>query len=83
MNTLEGHQEWCKRPRKLQKTTEVVRPCEETERGAHSEKNARCGHTGGKKKRMAKPTMERCMQERHDRDGSERGQDNKQGSMEE
>ena len=27
------------------KTTEVVRPCEENERGAHSEKNARCGHT--------------------------------------
>ena len=26
------------------KTTEVIRPCEETERGAHSEKNVRCGH---------------------------------------
>ena len=49
------------------KTTEVVRPCEKNERGAHSEKNVRCGHTGEKKKRTAKPTMERCMQERHDR----------------
>ena len=42
----------------------VIRPCEENERRAHSEKNVRCGHTGGKKKRTAKPTMERCMQER-------------------
>ena len=36
-----------------------------------------------KKKRTAKPTMERCMQERHDRGGSERGQHDKQGSIEE
>ena len=36
-----------------------------------------------KNKRATKPKMERRMQERHDRDGSERGQDNKQGSMEE
>ena len=36
------------------KTAEVVRPCEENERGAHSEKNARCGHTREKKKRAAK-----------------------------
>ena len=35
------------------KTTEVVRPCEENERGAHGEKNVRCGHTGEKKKRKA------------------------------
>ena len=28
-------QEWFKRPRELQKTTEVVRPCDENERGAH------------------------------------------------
>ena len=61
----------------------MIRPCEENERGAHSEKNVRCGHTGEKKKRTAKPTMERCMQERHDRGGSERGQHDKQGSMEE
>ena len=27
------------------KTTEVVGPCEKNERRAHSEKNARCGHT--------------------------------------
>ena len=61
----------------------MVRPCEENERGAHSEKNARCGHTREKKARAAKPRMERRMQERHDRGGSERGQENKQGSMEE
>ena len=65
------------------KTTEVVRPCEENGRGAHCEKNVRCGHTGEKKERTAKPTMERCMQERHDRGGSERGQHDKQGSTEE
>ena len=61
----------------------MVRPCEENERGAHSEKNVRCGHTREKKKRVAKPKMERRMQERHDKGGSERGQVNKQGSMEE
>ena len=33
-------------PRKLKKTTEMVRPCEENERGAHSEKNAGCGDIG-------------------------------------
>ena len=50
---------WRKRPRKLQKkATEVKRPCEENERGAHSEKKARCGHTREKKKRAAKPKME-------------------------
>ena len=49
----------------------MVRPCEENERGARSEKNVRCGHTREKKKRTAKPTMERCMKERHDRSGSE------------
>ena len=43
------------------KTTEVVRPCEENERGAHSENNARCGHTREKKKRDAKPKMARCV----------------------
>ena len=43
----------------------------------------RCGDTGEKKKRTAKPKMERCMQERHDRSGAERGQHDKQGSMEE
>ena len=53
------------------KTTEVVRPCEENERGAHSEKKVRCGHSGKKKKRMAKPTMARCMQVRHDRSVSQ------------
>ena len=46
---------------KRRKTTEVVRPCEENERGAHSEKNARCRHTREKKKRAAKPNMERCV----------------------
>ena len=62
MNTLEGQQEWCKCPRKLpKKTTEVVRSCEENERGAHSEKNATCGHAREKKKRVAKPKMERSV----------------------
>ena len=51
------------------KTTEVVQPCEENERKAHSEKNVRCGHTVNNIKRTAKRTMERCMQERHDRGG--------------
>ena len=83
MNTLEGQQEWCKLTRKSLKTTVVVRPCEENERGAHSEKNARCGHTREKKKRAAKLNMERRMQERHDRGGSGRGQYNKQCCLEE
>ena len=39
--------------------TEIVRPCEENERGAHSENNSRCGHTMKKKKRAAQPKMER------------------------
>ena len=42
----------------------MVRPCDENERGAHSEKNARCGHTKEKKKRAAKPKTERCMLKR-------------------
>ena len=83
MNTSEGQQGWCKRPRKLQKKTEVVRPYEKNERRAHSEKNVRCEHTREKKKRTAKPTMERYMQDIHNRSGSERGQHDKQGSMEE
>ena len=56
MNTLEGQQEWCKHQENYRKTTEVVRPCEENERGAHSEKNAR-GRPGEKKKREAKPKV--------------------------
>ena len=44
-HTLERQQYWCKGPRKYRKTTEVVRPCEENERGARSENNAKCGHT--------------------------------------
>ena len=43
------------------KMSEVVRPCEENEKGAHSENNARCRHTMEKKKRAAKPTVERCV----------------------
>ena len=43
------------------KMTQVVRSCEENERGAQSEKKARCGHTRGKKKRAAKPKLERCV----------------------
>ena len=65
------------------KITEQRLKCEENERGAHSEKNVRCGYTGGKTKRAAKHTMEKCMQERHDRSVSERGHYDKQGSIEE
>ena len=65
------------------KTTEVVQPFEENERGAHSENIATCGHTMEKKKRAAKPKMEKCVQKRYDRGGAERGQRNKQGRMEE
>ena len=43
------------------KTIEVLRPCKENERGAHSETNARCGHTHEKKKRAAKRQVERCV----------------------
>ena len=43
------------------KTSQVVWPRDEDERGAHSEKNARCGHTREKKKRVAKPKVERCL----------------------
>ena len=64
-------------------TEERLKYNHENERGAHSEKNARCGHTRENKKRVAKPKMERRMQERHDRGGAERGQHDKQGSMEE
>ena len=63
-------------------TTEVVRQCEKNERGAHSETNVgRCVHTGEKKKRTAKPTTERCIQERHDKGGYERGRHDKQASL--
>ena len=48
MNTLEGQQEWCKRPRTLQKNDSRG---EENERGARSEKNARCGYTMEEKTR--------------------------------
>ena len=37
---------------------------EENERGAHSEKNARCGNTTEKNKRATKPKMERRMHAR-------------------
>ena len=36
----------------------------------------------GKKKRAAKPKAERCLYERYDRGGAERGQYNKLASME-
>ena len=39
MNTSEGQQEWCKRPKNYRKKTEVVRQCDENERAGHSEKN--------------------------------------------
>ena len=41
MYTSEREQEWRKRPTKLQKQTQVVRPRDKDERGAHSEKTAR------------------------------------------
>ena len=41
--------------RNITKTTEVVRPCGENERGAHSENNVRCGHTG--KRRRGRPNL--------------------------
>ena len=53
-----------KRPRKLQKNNIVVRLCEENERGAHCQKNARCGNTREKKTRAAKPNVERCLSKR-------------------
>ena len=37
----------------------MVRPCDEDERGARSEKNAGCGHTREKKKRAATPKRRR------------------------
>ena len=43
-----------------EKTTEVVRPCEANEGGAHSEKNVRYGHTR-EKKRAAKTKIENCV----------------------
>ena len=46
MNTLEGQQEYHTRQENYRKTTEVVRPCDEDERGLHSEKNARYGIPG-------------------------------------
>ena len=51
----------------------MVRPCEENERGAHSEKNARCGHTRETKK-AAKHKMERCVKERYGTGRVEGGQ---------
>ena len=36
---------------KTEYTTEVVLPCDENERGAHDEKNVRCGHISGKIRR--------------------------------
>ena len=58
MNTIEDSKSGASFQRNYRKTTEVVRPCEENERGTHSEKNARCGHAREKKKRAAKPKME-------------------------
>ena len=37
------------------KQTDVARPCEENDRGAPNEKNARGGHTRVNKKRATKP----------------------------
>ena len=84
MNTLEGQQASKKITEKRLKwhgrpcDKKVV--CDEDERGAHGGKNARGGHSREKKKRVNKPKLERCVQERYDRGGAERGQHNKQGT---
>ena len=44
-----------------EKTTEVPRPCQENEQVAHSEMNTRCDHVTEKKKRTAKPKVDRCV----------------------
>ena len=59
-------------------TPQVVRPCDEDERGARSERNARCGHTRVKKKMVDKP-RERYL----DKGWNEREQHNKSGIVEE
>ena len=59
----------------------MVRPCDEDERGAPSENNVRRGKR--KKKKEARPTVERCLLERHDTWGDESGQHSKQGIIEE
>ena len=41
--------------------TQVVLQCDGDERGAHSEKNARCGHTSETKGGVATPKVERCV----------------------
>ena len=51
------------------KTTEVVRPFEQNERGAHSEKNVTCGPIG--KKKRGRPNL-RC-QDAYKRDMTEVG----------
>ena len=42
-------------------TTEVARPCDDDERGAHSNKKVRCGHTRENNMREAKPKVKRCV----------------------
>ena len=45
-----------------QKTAQVVRPCDEDEKGARSQNNVRCGHIREKKQRSFKPTRpESCL----------------------
>ena len=45
---------------------------DEDDRGAHSEKNARCGHTREKKNKEAKSKMKRCVYEIYDIGGVQR-----------
>ena len=57
MNTLEGPQEWCASVKKItEKRLKWYGHVRRTK-----EKNARCGYTREKKKRAAKPKMERCV----------------------
>ena len=42
---------------------QVVRPCDESERDTHSEKNARCGHTREKKLAERGQCNKQCIME--------------------
>ena len=57
MNTLDDNKSGAIVQENCRHTTEVVRPCEENERGAHIENNARCGHIMENNKRAAKRKM--------------------------
>ena len=67
MNTIEGQKEWYKKIIENQlKCYHHVMKMKEEHMYLDSEKNARCGHTRGKKKRAAKSKVERRVYERYD-----------------